>query len=326
VGRGGGWGRALGRDVLDAWLLDAARAAGAEVLQPARAVAVGSEPGRGVLVQVEGRAGTRMLEAPVAVAAHGSWRPGPLPAQPARSRAPGDLLGFKAHFEGARLAPDLMALLAFRGGYGGLVTADGGRVSLSCCIRRDRLAALRARAGGRPAGEAVLAHVLAASAAADAALGPARRIGPWLSAGPIRPGLKPVRDATAAGALFRAGNAAAEAHPVIAEGISMAVQSGWLLAMALLARGGTGPEALDAVARRYGRELRQGFGPRIRASAALAALAASPLAHRLALPLVEAAPGLIALGARASGKYSVPPGIAADGVPAFRRIRSAPRA
>ncbi|TGT13738.1 monooxygenase, partial [Mesorhizobium sp. M3A.F.Ca.ET.174.01.1.1] len=37
---GHGFGRALGRDVLDSLLLDAARSAGAEVFQPCRAAAI----------------------------------------------------------------------------------------------------------------------------------------------------------------------------------------------------------------------------------------------------------------------------------------------
>ena len=38
-----------------------------------------------------------------------------------------------------------MPLLAFPGGYGGLVMSDGGLLSLSCCIRRDVLAQVRER-------------------------------------------------------------------------------------------------------------------------------------------------------------------------------------
>ena len=45
----------------------------------------------------------------------------------------------------------------------------------------------------------------------------ASRLGAWLSAGPIRPG---IRSGGRRG-IFRAGNCAGEAHPVIAEGISI---------------------------------------------------------------------------------------------------------
>ena len=56
--------------------------------------------------------------------------------------APSDLFAFKAHFRDSDLPAGLMPLLAFPGGYGGLVHSDAGRTSLSCCIRRDALANL----------------------------------------------------------------------------------------------------------------------------------------------------------------------------------------
>ena len=73
----------------------------------------------------------------VVIGAHGAWEPGVLPTSPARAATrPRDLLGFKAHFRDARLPRDLMPLVLFPGGYGGMVTTDQGRVSLSCCVRR----------------------------------------------------------------------------------------------------------------------------------------------------------------------------------------------
>ena len=68
------------------------------------------------------------------------------------------------------LPPGLMPLLAFPGGYGGLVESDNGRTSLSCCIRRDALASVRTRHGGK-AGEAVLAHILGPPRGVREALG-----------------------------------------------------------------------------------------------------------------------------------------------------------
>src|SRR5439155_10369556 len=98
------------------------------------------------------------VSASVVVAAHGSWEPGRLPTQKPRPPAsPSDLLAFKAHFTGSDLASGLMPLLAFPGGYGGMVHCDGGRVSLSCCVRRDCLAHIWCP--GREAGEGVLDHV-----------------------------------------------------------------------------------------------------------------------------------------------------------------------
>jgi len=109
----------------------------------------------------------------VVIAAHGSWGRGPLDDGREESH-PDDLLGFKAHFENTALDPELMPLLAFPGGYGGMAHCENGRVSLSCCVRRERLAKLRTAYSG-DAGEAVLCHILQNCQGARAALAGARR-------------------------------------------------------------------------------------------------------------------------------------------------------
>ncbi|RWG63966.1 FAD-dependent oxidoreductase, partial [Mesorhizobium sp.] len=233
-----GFGRALGRDILDTLLLDAARSAGVEVFQPCRAVAIERDGDRQA-VRIQATSGSpgeegMTLRASVIVAAHGSWEPGPLPSQLGKQSRSSDLLGFKAHFTGSALPPDLMPLLTFPGGYGGMVLADRGRLSISCCVRRDVLARLRGslareRGGHVPAAEAVERHIMATCRGARDALADARLDGPWLAAGPIRPGIRAGYEAD----IFRVGNVAGESHPIIAEGISMALQSGWLVAQEL---------------------------------------------------------------------------------------------
>jgi len=220
------------------------------------------------------------------IAAHGSWLPGPLATQIPKSAMSSDLMGFKAQFRDADLPSGYMPLVAFAGGYGGLVRADDGLTSFSLCIRRDALAACRARHGGA-AGDAVLAHVFETCPAARDALGEARREGDWLAAGPIRPGLRPFdRDG-----IRVIGNAAAEAHPAIAEGIGMAMRSGALLADTLVA----GSD--------YRRENVAG---QLLVSRLLAALAMHPSASRLAAAMLRAAPSLLAPCARLSGKAAAP--------------------
>src|SRR5206468_10750605 len=177
--------RALSRERLDPLLLGRAAAAGVEVLQPFTAREA-REEGEEILVRAEPPGGgeARWLRAPIVLGAHGSWEPGPLPTQSARSSVrAGDLLGFKVHLLEVALAPDLMPLLAFEGGYGGMAACEGGRFSLSACIRRDALE--RARSGGLPAGEALLSHILERCPALRPALDGAVPEGPWLSAGPI---------------------------------------------------------------------------------------------------------------------------------------------
>ncbi len=153
-----GYGRALGRDVLDTILLDIARRQGTDVRQPWRATSLVRQGEGHALSVVSGSGETATLRAPVLIAAHGSWEHGGLPTNLAKMSAPSDLLGFKAHFRQASLDRDMMPLLAFPGGYGGIVWADDGRLSLSLCIRRDVLAALR-RQYACSAAEALEAHL-----------------------------------------------------------------------------------------------------------------------------------------------------------------------
>ena len=101
-----------------------------------------------------------------------------------------DLLAFKAHFRNCELATDLMPLLAFPGGYGGLVHTDDGRVTFSCCIRRDTLTQIRQAYPKLLAGEVVLQHVIGSCLGVRQVLAHAKREGSWLSAGPIRPGIR----------------------------------------------------------------------------------------------------------------------------------------
>ena len=79
-----------------------------------------------------------------------------------------------------------MPRLIFPGDYGGMVHTDGGRVSLSCCIRRDQLERCRRQSPNLSAGAAVLARVQSSCNAVAQALSIATLEGAWLSAGPLR--------------------------------------------------------------------------------------------------------------------------------------------
>jgi menaquinone-9 beta-reductase len=298
---GGDWGRAWGREHLDTLLLDRARGAGTEVLQPSQVTALRRD-GENWLADVQCMQTRQMraIEAGVVIAAHGSWDVGEPPTQPTRF-APrrGDLLGFKAHFERSDLEPELMPLLAFPGGYGGMVHCEGNRVSLSCCVRRDCLSSLRGQAA-KSAGEAVEDYVRERCAGVEKVLANARRLGPWLAAGPIRPGIR----LRYRNGLFAVGNSAGEAHPVVAEGISMALQSAWLLTTRLQAWRSAGGRAseLEVLHRDYARSWRRAFRPRLRAAALLAHWAMRPGIVASTLPLLRWFPQAMTLAARWSGK------------------------
>ena len=281
------WGHALSRAALDALLRDAAMQAGARLFQPREVIALTGQAGGWRTELADGA----VLTAPVVIAASGSWRVIPPFALRAVER-PSDLLAFKARFQGDGLAPGVMPLLAFPGGYGGMVHSDGGCLSLSCCIRRDVLAALR-RPGER-AGETVLRHLRESTRGIGEVLRDAVPEGPVLAAGPIRPGIRNrYRDG-----IFFTGNLAGEAHPVIAEGISMAIQGGDLLAACLRAVGPRGN--LDGAGAVYAADWLRHFAPRLAAAACFA-----QLAMRLRGPaaqLLRRAPALLSWGAALSGK------------------------
>lgn len=314
------WGRALGREVLDTLLLTQARAAGAEVLQPWVARSLTGAPGayECLVSEVEGRR-SELLRAAVVIDAHGSWErlraaPVPLPraSRPrepqSRERQPGGLLpgralfGFKANFRGTALAAGVLPVLSFTGGYGGMVLAGDGVTTVACCIRADRLAVLRRASPGVAAGEVVGAALRSECAGVRDALHGARREGPWLASGPLRPGRHLARDG-----VFRIGNAAGEAHPIIGEGMSMALQGAFLLAAHLAPGPRTTLELTDArwqhrVAARYRTQWRAHFTTRLRFAAVCAHLAMRPTLSRPLLPLLERWSGVLGHVAVCSGK------------------------
>ena len=301
---GDGWGRALGREHLDTLLLERAGEAGAHIWQPWAAIELVKE-GEEYVCEIGSKESdeVRFLRSPIVVAAHGSWERGTLPTQKQRrTSSRSGLLGFKAHFRECDLAPGLMPLLAFPGGYGGMVHTDQDRVSLSCCIKQDQLERIRERLPGARAAEGVLAHIRTECRGVNQALTNSRLDGVWLSAGPIQPGIR----FRAGGGLFAIGNAAGEAHPVIAEGISMAMQSAWVLCDLLIPRRREvlSGNAIAEISHDYVAAWQKGFAGRIRVASMLAQLVLRPAAGRISLPIVKLFPGILTLGARMSGKVA----------------------
>jgi flavin-dependent dehydrogenase len=283
-----GWGRALGREHLDVLLRDAAVAAGAMLFQPAEVAALSRRADRHILTLRRADAADEIC-ARVVIAACGSWNTKGSFAVTAKPR-PSDLFAFKAHFRGGALADGVMPLLAFPGGYGGIVHSDRGRITLSCCVRREELARAREIYGGK-AGEAVFRHILASTEGARRALQGATVEDAILATGPIRPGIR----ARYCDGIFFAGNVAGEAHPIIAEGISMAIQSSWLLAQCLIAHG---PAAGPSYARAWKRQ----FAVRLHAASLYARLAMNDHSRIAGAQLIRAFPTILTWGAALSGK------------------------
>jgi flavin-dependent dehydrogenase len=106
--------------------------------------------------------------------------------------------------------------------------------------------------------------------------------------------------------VFVVGNAAGEAHPVVGEGIALALQSSALLGP-LLARAleeGYSPVAARRVGMAYAWQWRRLTALRLWISARFASLAMHPSASRRAQVLLGRAPALLTLAARFSGKSS----------------------
>ena len=296
------WGHALRREHLDTLLLRHARTHGVTVWQPWRVRSVW----RGARIihctaTSEGSDATINLRAPVVIAAHGSWQPGTLPTQPQRT-APhnADLFAFKANFRGTALREGLLPVLGFSGGYGGMVRADGDRVTLAFCVRRDTLRQARQRFSGHSAAGAAFEHVLRSCFGATEALNQATQEGVWLSCGPIRPSFRGHwRDG-----VWLVGNAACEAHPIIGEGISMAMQSAWLLCKRLVAQREAvlNGKGWQVVGGDYAQAWHYHFATRLRIAAGLAHLAMRPRMAKIVLPAFKHHPSLLTLCARVAGK------------------------
>ncbi|MDB6085186.1 MAG: dependent oxidoreductase [Gammaproteobacteria bacterium] len=323
------FGRALARDRFDAALLTRAESLGVDVRQPAKVGSVRGELGRfectiealgtealgaaALDASVRGikspAGGLReMIRVPVVVDAHGSWERGPLlpiaddalSVRPPRRRS--DLFAFKANYHNTGLAPGFLPVLELPGGYGGMVVADGGRTTLACCIRRDALSASRAFLPGEPAGTAVEAFLRRSCAGVRAMLENAERDGAWLSVGPLRPGIRIGADHGP----FRVGNAAGESHPLIGEGISMALQSSSLLANTLTRHPAGAIKGRRGIAmhRTYAAAWRRSFAPRLRLASVYAHMAMRPGLAAPARALIRRWPVLLRAGARLAGKGS----------------------
>lgn len=296
------WGKALGREHLDSLLLEQARKSGVEIFQPWTAKTVEGEPGRFYCSIAQAHSTeTLTLSAPVLIAAHGSWEIAPTNDLKQRPHRNSDLFAFKANFKNTNLDTGLLPVLSFSGGYGGMVVGDHATTTLAFCIRRDALARSRLAMPKHSAAEAAVAYVANDCDGVAAMLSQAEQHGSWLSVGPIRPGIRMPKQG---GHAFLIGNAAGEAHPIIGEGISMAIQSAWLLADNLA---GNKQEMSDKqkqmrLHRQYAAAWQRNFAPRIRLAALFAHVAMRPVLADCMFPLLKRYPQLLTRVARWGGK------------------------
>jgi flavin-dependent dehydrogenase len=292
------WGRALGREHLDLLLLQQADRAGATLFQPWTVYAIEGEAGDWRCGLRASHTETTDISAPILIAASGSWS-----HHPAKPHRAGDLLAFKANFLHADLPPGLLPVLSFPGGYGGMVVSDTGITTVACCIRRDRLMQCRKPFQGLSAGDVIEAYLKTHCVHVQRTLEGAQRAGGWLATGPIRPGIHLDSSGTDA---FAIGNAAGEAHPLIGEGISMAIQSAWLLADMLIEKEGIALHRAgqQLIRQEYAKCWRQLFARRLHLAAVFAHLAMRPRLAGGLLPLLRRHPDLLTYAAKWCGKIS----------------------
>jgi flavin-dependent dehydrogenase len=308
------WGRTMARETFDVLLLDQARASGAQVFQPFCAQSVEGTSGHwkvevsnAVPESFGAQESVRILRSRMLIAANGSWEALPTPvAQGIKVHRASDLLSFKASFRGARLEAGVLPVISLNGGYAGMVLAGDGIMTVTCCIRRDRLSALRQASRGDRAGEVIETWLKHECLGVRETLHGAERVEPWLACGPVEPGFR----MNAADGMFRIGNAAGQAHPIIGEGISMELQSAWMLSTQML-RGAVqhpmgGAAWQRAVERRYQKQWRRAFVTRVGLAAILAHLAMHPVTGALLMMLARRWPGLLTMGAAVEGKCTEP--------------------
>jgi menaquinone-9 beta-reductase len=306
------YGRAIGRDCLDSILLEHARSQGVVIRQPARVLGLTGGIGAfGCILELRNGSSHKQrggeeknIDATVVIDAHGSWERSP--GDDPRSRDTGterergtDLLAFKTTFRGATLPNGVLPILCLPGGYGGMIVADRERVTVACCIQRRTLQQWRSRLRGACAGDVIDQYLRVSCAGVATALSTAQRQGPWHAVGPLRPGFQRSHSK----GVLRVGNAAVEAHPIIGEGICMAMQSAALLAEQFAShRRDLKSLHLADVQRAYEARCRQEFSRRLRVAQLYAQLAMRPALATTAASLMKGWPAILTAGARLAGK------------------------
>ena len=110
--------------------------------------------------------------------------------------------------------------------------------------------------------------------------------------------------------MFSVGNAAGESHPLIGEGMNMALQSAFMLASHLIeqpARAIDANRALE-IHRTYAARWRSAFEPRLRLAAMLSHIAMRPALSRPVTRLLRTWPQLLTAAAHLAGKARSPVG------------------
>ncbi|HUF04834.1 MAG TPA: FAD-dependent monooxygenase [Aridibacter sp.] len=261
----GGEAMGLSRAEMDHRLLEAAKTAGADVIEGASVSGAVVEDGRIAAVEVRFEDDRReTLEGSVFIDATGRQRVlAKYSAGKKKQTEPNSpsLVGFKAHFSDVDMEPGRCEIYFFPGGYGGLSYVEGGSANHCFLITSDK-----AREFGGDA-DAILDALILRNPRALETLGKAERQMDWLAVAVRGFGareLNPVPN------LFAVGDSAAFIDPFTGSGMLMALESSELLAGAL--RSGD----LRTAAERYAGSHRTRFRTRLRICAVMRRLSFSP--------------------------------------------------
>ncbi|HEX3358077.1 MAG TPA: NAD(P)/FAD-dependent oxidoreductase [Tepidisphaeraceae bacterium] len=206
------WG--ISRSRLDQWLLNEARAAGAEILQPARCEQIRPHIILRDLITNE----MSQFDASWTLLADGKCLPG---NHPPPSTAD---LGIKAHFTHITGPRDAIELFTVTGHYGGVAPIENNLWNIAFSVPQKRIASCRGNI------DQLFTQILQENKTLQKRFSQAQRIIDWLAAplprfAPSRPW--PPR-------IIPLGNTAAALEPIGGEGIGLAMRSAQLAAQMLL--------------------------------------------------------------------------------------------
>ncbi len=286
---GGAAPRAMARDQFDQLLLECAHAWGAEILQPWRVQRIVGSSATGFSLFA---AGGESIRGRCVVLAHGGLkvpRPGPR-----------NFLCFQAHFTGVDLPDDVTAVAGAKDMYAGVLrTSAVPGPQAAAALPRYNVAFLARRRllADYPSGDALMEYLFRGQSAWAKMFRGAQRLDRWNACGPARPG----RGVAYHEGAFRVGNAAGEVHPLIGEGVTLALRSAALVAE-LLPRGLAAGDSWAEMGRNYTVAWRREFRRRLYASNLFSSVLVHPTWGAFSGGLLRRFPRLLNAAVRYSGK------------------------
>lgn len=210
-----------------------------------------------------------------------------------RSKRKRGLVAFKAHLENARVAPGACEIYFYSGGYGGLSVIEHGLSNLCFIVSADDVRRLNSDP------DRVLREVVMQNARAAETLEQARLRSPWLSVSLEGFGSNTLRPANG---LLTIGDAASFIDPFTGSGMLMALESGEVVAEAIVSRLGFLGDAqtVELIGKEYEREYTKRFDSRLRVSGLLRRAAFVPYLAATAVLLFGASTRLRRRLARAT--------------------------